>query len=296
MSTGMDTAKSKQEDENSRLGRAVCTGRILFILCLFVVAALLGSLAFFVLTEAETKLAESQFESIAERALVSAQQITERKRLGTISMTSIVANVLRDPEPWPFVTIAGFEEMANNIIDTSSGRSISLCPLVAPDQLSDFEDFAYDFFENTREPPFPNGTAVSSFGKGIFGVNRSLDSPDKRYHDTNPVASYGSPYQVFTPILQHNFGAFRVLMLNIHYEKNRGRAIDSMITCANQRNETNDETLECGAISDVVLLASLLDEKAPGAMLMQPIFPANSPTKVSAINDDVNSLPIPAKH
>jgi hypothetical protein len=204
---------------NTRLDRAVLTGRIVFILCLVVVARTLGYLSHYVLSQAEHTLAVSQFDSIAERALVAAQQKTERKRLGTISMASIASNMLCNDKDWPFVVDPGFEEMANNLINTSDGRKISFVPIIQPGELSTWEDFAYDYYEYTREPPFPNGTGVSSFGKGIWGVNRSLDSPgDRRYHDTNANSTYGSPYQIFTPILHQNFGPHRVIMLNIRYE------------------------------------------------------------------------------
>jgi hypothetical protein len=43
------------------------------------------------MTDSETDLAETQFESIADRALDAAVGITLRKRLGTVSMASIVA-------------------------------------------------------------------------------------------------------------------------------------------------------------------------------------------------------------
>jgi hypothetical protein len=79
-------------------------------------------------------LAESQFESIADRALFTAHEITFRKRLGTISMASVAGNVNPDPEKWPFVTILGYEEIATNIIETSDGREMGFCPFVTPEQ------------------------------------------------------------------------------------------------------------------------------------------------------------------
>jgi hypothetical protein len=50
-----------------------------------------------------------------------------------------------DAEPWPFVTIPGYETIAMNLTETSSGLEMGFCPLVTPCQLQAFEDFAYDY-------------------------------------------------------------------------------------------------------------------------------------------------------
>jgi hypothetical protein len=139
--------------------RAVWVGRVLFVAALGCVAAILGFLSYYFLTQSETVLAVSQFESIAGRALSASQEIVLRKRLGTISMASVIANALPDPKAYPFVFLNGYEEVSSNLIVTSSGRGMGFCPLVTPAQLEDFETFAYDFYENTRMPTFPNGTA-----------------------------------------------------------------------------------------------------------------------------------------
>jgi hypothetical protein len=70
------------------------------------VAAVLGFLANKFLTEAETDLAERQFESIAaDRALDAALGITLRKRLATVSMASIASSLFLDAASWPNVSV-----------------------------------------------------------------------------------------------------------------------------------------------------------------------------------------------
>jgi hypothetical protein len=264
---------------------AVWIGRSLFILTLVSVAAVLGGLAFHFLNKSEENLADAQYESIAEKALTSSLDITSRKRLGTISLASIASNHFPNAEDWPFVTMRGFEEIATNIISTSSGQNMALCPLVIPQQLTAFELFAYDYYEKSRIPPFPNGTAVSSFGKGVWGRDTSLGTSDNRYHDTNGNTSYGSPNRVLTPVLQHSDGSSPVLMLNVHFEKTRGEAIDSLIECETRR-KISLEPVECLVITDII---SLADESGPGALIMQPIFPANNLTTVSLFELSFNA-------
>lgn len=266
--------------------KAVWAGRIAFLLCLVLVAAILGVLTERVLTGAETSLAESQFESTCERVLKEAYEITIRKRMGTIAMASVVAEMQPNADDWPFITIPGYETMAMNIINASSGQALGLAPLVRPDQIEEFETFIYDFFENKRRPPFVNDTAVrSSFGKGIWGVNPTLNTTDLRYRITNASTTYGSRYDVITPISFHQAGYNAVLLFNSHSEETRGLAIDSIIDCSAERAKSNDpESIPCGVLTDILILIGNNTVKiGPGAVLMQPVYPADNKTVLSGI-------------
>lgn len=187
------TASGVFKARTASTGRVVWVGRFIFISCLLCVALALGSSAHHFLSEAETGLAETQFESIAARALDTSYEITVRKQLGTISMASIAANEFPAADSWPFVAIDGYEVIASNLIATSSGREMGLFPLVTPDQLQDFENFAYRWYEEDREPPFPNGTAQSSFGKGVWGISDDAGTPDGRYHETDASQRWSIP-------------------------------------------------------------------------------------------------------
>ena len=270
-----------QDSANRQVGnRAVGAGRILFLTFLTVVAVILGYSSYAYLHFEENLVAETQFKSIADRALDTSLEITRRKRLGTISMASILSNNFPNADAWPFVTLDAYEEISTNLIETSSGREMGFCPLVTPEQLEEFETFAYNFFERDRDPPFPNGTAISSFGKGVWGRDPTIGSPDDRYHESDGSTSYGSPYKIFAPILQHNAGGFPALMLNLHFQKERGEVIDSLIDCAKTIQETGKK-IDCLSITDMIILTSQEVEPGPGALLMQPIFPRNDNTTVS---------------
>jgi hypothetical protein len=246
---------------------------VIFLAFLCATAALLGYAAHRFPTDSEKDLTETQFGSIADRALDAAVGITLRKRLGTVSMASIAAYQFPNAEAWPYVIIDGYETISSNLIETSSGRGMAFCPLVTPEQLSSFEEFAYDYYEER----FPGGTAgLSSFGKGVSGVNPALNTSDNHFHETDGSTYYNSPNNIFAPILQQNLGAFHGLMVNGHFQAAVGKVIDGMIACA----KTNDE--ECGAISsitDMLILRSQEVEQGPGAFILQGIYPpANNST------------------
>jgi hypothetical protein len=266
----------------SRSSRAVWAGRIIFLLFLVSVATALGVLTWYFLNGAEKDLAEAQFESIADRALNGAYEIAIRKRLGTISMASVVAQMRPDANIWPFITIPGFETLSNNLIATSRGRDMGLAPLVTPEQLADFEDFIYDFYENKRDPPFPNGTATSSFGKGVWGIDQSLDTSDQRYHETDGTTYYESPHKIFAPVIHHPAGAHPILLFNAHFQKTRGEALDSIIDCSVMRAESDDpDSFICGVVTDMLPLVEAGNKPGPGALIFQPIYPAGNKTVVS---------------
>jgi len=265
-----------------KTSKAVGLGRLAFVSCLSVVASVFAMSSYYFLKVAETKLAETQFESIADRALIEANGIALRKRLGTVTMATIAAQILPDADAWPFVTFPGFEKISSRLIETSSGREMGFVPLVTPEQLPDFETFAYNYYERGRIPPFPEGTAGSSFGRGVWGVNDTLDTPDNRYHEADGITTYNSRYRVFAPILHHNAGAFPALMLNLHFQEDRGRAIDSMIECSEKRAiSDNPNEFECGVLTDILMLTSQKQGTGPGALLLQPVYPVNNNTKVN---------------
>jgi hypothetical protein len=290
----------------------VWAGRILFLLCLAAVAAALGFLANKFLTEAETDLAERQFESIADRALDAALGITLRERLGTVTMASIASSLFPDAASWPNVRVPWYETISSNLIETSSGRAMGLCPLVTPAQLESFEEHVY-------ESVVPVGAAISSFGKGVYGVDRSLNTTDNRYHETDGSTAWSSPNRIFAPLLQHSKGSkFPGLMQNIHHDPTRGKAIDDLIKCSASRTvDDGDENQmrECGVITDMVFIRSqVLDnlsklcagrtvdggdesptrdcasvagdrlfgpgDTEPTAFILQPIYPANDNIEV----------------
>jgi len=244
------------------------------------VATALAVSCYYVLKNSEIAQGEVRFEAIADRALTISREIVQRKKLGAVSMADTASWFSPDVDPWPFVLIPGFEELAQNARDTSNVRSVGLCPFVTPEQLDEFEDFAYNYYQHTRDPPFPEGYGVSSFGPGVWQKGKTTNPDGKIPVNTDANNTWGSPHRLFAPILQHSH-IWRVLMLNVNFEPTRGVMIDEMIQCSNERAKAEDpKSVPCGVLTDMLNLASEAEGSGPDAILMEPIYPAHDKTKL----------------
>lgn len=261
--------------------RKVCISRSVFLFGLAIVGAGLSTAAYFILSDSETQQAELRLAAIVDRALTTSREIVQRKRLGVVSMADTVAHIASNASAWPYVTVDGYEAMANNAMDTSKARTLGLCPLVTPDQKQSFEDFAYDFFHYSRQPPFANATGVSSFGKGLWATTtKSPEAPDGRAPvPLDASVDWDSPNRVFTPILQHSSGdKAPVLLLNVNYQVARGLMVDDMIACSQQRAQMDDPSkATCGVLTDMLNLATQQEGSGPDAIMMEPIYPSKQP-------------------
>ena len=271
----------------SLTGKAVLTSRIAFIFTLAFVAATFGFLSYYLLTESEQELTEVQFHSIADRATCSSLENTERKRLGTVSLASVIGGSNPNADQWPFVTLNNYETISANLIQTSKGCNMAFAPFVEPSQLEEFETFIYDYYENSREPDaWPNGTAVMPFGKGVWAMN----ADGEPFHDTTGETGWGSNHTYLAPLIQHNTGPSKKLLMNFHSSPLLGSMMDQMLVCAEEKASVGGSLDDCAAIThtmpDRISWVQRV-ETGPGAMMMQPVYPSNNPTKVR--RNDINA-------
>eukprot|EP00549_Striatella_unipunctata_P007205 CAMPEP_0118677972 /NCGR_PEP_ID=MMETSP0800-20121206/2939_1 /TAXON_ID=210618 ORGANISM="Striatella unipunctata, Strain CCMP2910" /NCGR_SAMPLE_ID=MMETSP0800 /ASSEMBLY_ACC=CAM_ASM_000638 /LENGTH=863 /DNA_ID=CAMNT_0006573735 /DNA_START=141 /DNA_END=2732 /DNA_ORIENTATION=- len=244
----------------------------------------LGVSAWWLLRAEETKLAETQFKSFAERAIIEATSFFQKRIMATVSIAAYVSEMLPDADPWPYVTVRGFNRLGTNLVKTSSGVAMGFAPIIRADEVEKFETFAYDYLGNTI-PPFPEGTGMSSFGRGIFGIDPSRGAPDGRYRVINGTESYGSPHNILAPLLHLSEQSTnsRFIMYDPHSEPLRGRAIDKMIDCS-LRLEKNEEAgnQTCTVLTETLELVNA-PERGPAAIIMQPIYPSNDPTTLTGL-------------
>lgn len=250
-------------------GQVIWVSRILFLVTLCFVAVVLGVVSHNLLTQAEVTLAEEQFQSIASRAALTASRIVRRKMRGTSVLSSLIAHAHPQTDPWPFVTVDGFEDISNKLIVSTDAKGMFFAPFVEHSSLSDFEDFAYTFFNSTA--------GISSFGKGVWGLDDSLEAEDRRYHDNEVKRDYESQNEFFAPVLQHSAGPSSLLMLNLRFEETRGKAIDSLVACV-----TENTSPSCAEITSVIELADS-EQPSPGALLMDPIRPIDGSTATGVV-------------
>ena len=266
-----------RETTNSR---AVWLSRFSFIFSLACVAAALGYLSYYLLHESEMKLAETQYISVGHFASSASQENMIRKRLGTASMASVIGGANPSSSDWPSATLNNYEAIAKNLIDTSKGCNMAFAPIVNPQDLETFEAFIYNYYESHRLPePFPEGTAVKPFGKGVW----SMDSHGEPFHDIKGDTPFPSNHAILAPMVHHNTGPSKKLLNNLHSNPMIGPAIDSILSCAQETAETG------GSLEDCVFITTTMPNRTswvqqvdsgPGALMITPVFPSNEPTKV----------------
>jgi hypothetical protein len=258
-------------------------GRLLFVTVLIAVASVLGYLAYHLMSESEAHLAEERFYNTAERALRIAQVTMEEKKLTTDSLAHVAAAANPNAEAWPNVYIEGYEEIATSLRLVTEGQGISFCTIVQPggEEQASFEEFSYDLFYNIRN--LPNHTGVSEFGRGVYAYDYS-EAPayeDLRRPETSGWTYYQSPYDILVPFIQSDLGFHTALMLNVHFEKERGNTIDRVLDCSKERAESGDYR-ECGSITNLMWSPSNHDvDPGPASIMFVPIYPKFDNTTVS---------------
>lgn len=261
--------------KKSNNNRSVWVGRLLFVGCLLAAAAALGVTAHHFLIRAEIDLAETQFASIAERALVEASGLARQARLTTATMATTVANGLPNATAWPFVYYDGFEQIATDMLEVAGSITLGLAPFVTEEQRQPFQEFVYREYYSR----FGNNTGMSSFGKGIWKPGAETGAPDFRVEDTT-VNRWGSPYNIYAPVLHMNTIPNPGLMFNVHFDELRGGAVDRVIACSSAERSGGHQQLggenpnphACGSLTTFID-SFKVDNQGPSALLITPVYP-----------------------
>lgn len=269
--------------------------RLVFLLCLLAVAILLGTGAYYIVQRPENKLAEQQFDALARRALDLGKELALRRRVVVKSMAQIASSSHPDASMWPNVVIPAFQTITKDLIETSGTMEIAFYPMVMPEEIvpgeqSSFEDFAYDFLHNKRNPPFPNTTGVNQFGQGIWKAPEELYRHDEteltnysnmlRVHDTDgETRNFESNYQVLFPEFQNSDtgrAALSLLMFNAHSTENKGKPLDEVIVCTEERKEVLHSGMDCGVVTGIW-------SHQRTVTIIQPIYPVNDPFELVGV-------------
>ena len=254
--------------------RAVWIGRALFILCLLGTAAALGAASHYFLSESESDLANKQFVSIAERALVEAHAIAYQARQTATAMATTVGTGLPNADAWPLVFFDGFEGIATDMLNVAGSLTLGLAPFVTQEQLEAFEIYTYE----NNFGRFDEGTGMSSFGKGIWKPGIETGAPDNRVHDT-VINRWGSPYNIYAPVIHMQDESSNGLMFNVHFDQLRGSAVDRVIACTEQGKQF-ERPYACGSLTTFIS-SFKIENEGPSALMVAPVFPRNNPDTVS---------------
>ena len=258
----------------SRIHRAVWTARIVFVSFLVLVAAITGYLLHSYLRGNEIEVAQHQFAYMSERALNSALDIVNRKRMSMITMAAIISEQLANETSWPFVTVHGYERIVTQLAATASHAGMGFAPIIMVEDQQEWENYAYEYFDS-RPDHYPNGTGrTNGFETGIWRLENGT-----KVHDND---SSTKARRFLTPIFQccvDNPGD-PVHLFNLHSEVNRRNTIDGIVNCVENLKRTNNRTYPegtCGTTTDFLRIVRF-EHRGPASILFQPVFPANDPT------------------
>ena len=258
----------------------MCMSRTLFLRSVFVVslvaaAAVCGFVAFRVIRNLEQEVGAQTYESVANSALTTAQEISLRKIQGGDIMATILSYAFPYKEAWPFVALDGYEVIAGKVANMSSSSSQIVAAVVTPEQREDFETFAQNIYTTHG---YPETAGYSDFGFGIWTEdNETSPYDDGRVHDVNGTVSPQSDRNILIPLYQHNLLTANSIMANLHSIPAQGHALARILDCADEHASLDSPSPACGFITD---FTQLIRRPGPACIIFKPIYPMNDQTVV----------------
>ena len=203
----------------------------IFLSCLTVIVLLLitlplyGYFSYTVLYTNEHGKFSALFDTLVDDIFAEMSAATARIENGAAHLANYVGTELHYLDQWPNATLTHYELINSDVGALSEGVKFALAPIVRPDEVASFEEFAMELFDSL--PYVPPDSGESDFGFGIFAVN---SSSGERYHDTLGVHNH-SEYDFLTPLLYSAFPErTRAFLLNLHSIPSRARGIDKIST------------------------------------------------------------------
>jgi signal transduction histidine kinase len=246
--------------------------RLVIALGLLVLTGFVGWGSYYAVYYFEDVASNGEFQSLAQQVETSTRHSMVRKILAMTSSSNLLGMVCNDPGHWPNCSLPmkSFFNITDPLIDMGEMRTLGFAPILTPDQVPAFEEFAYKTYE---EEGYGN-LGISSFGKGISSVNATTGD---RYHDTKGPGVNNSKHQILTPVLQigkiaENSG---VVMFNLYSQTTRITAIDAMIDCFSG----GGRNAECVSITDIIHLVQD-KEFRPAVLVIHPVTAFDDPDKL----------------
>jgi hypothetical protein len=276
----MSTPQNQRDDNKKPRDRFVLLLRILLLFFLVVVSVIMASLVCVLTNQSEETLALEHYHVWVAHSLEGVMEETMNlRRSAARTMANVAVSAFPHVSAWPNVAIPAFETIAQGIMTgTPYVEELSFYPKVQPEELEEqqqlFEEFAYNYFYNERNPPFSNGTAVQTFGRGIWKHEES--GSFVRIHDVDGATYWQSPNRVLFPMLQSSDdgpSGELLLLYNLHSNSQVGKVIDQVIECSEQRKAALEQGMECGVDE---AFATFSRE----SIVIEPIYPAKDPFEV----------------
>ena len=217
----------------------------------------------------EKRLSESEFDAIRDSMGHTLTTKFQSHLDILLSLKASVGHECPHQSDWPncSVSILTYQRIFDPLMNIGNQRSLGYGPILSPDQVSAFEEYAYDFYESEGYPDL----GISDFGKGIY----ANDEDGNRYHD-NEAPIHGS-HNILLP----NFVAANIennskaIMLNIYSQESTYNGVDRSLNCSLESIPANNSACRCYSISDVMWLIQDGGLFRPAAAIYYPLLPEN---------------------
>lgn len=156
-----------------------------------------------------------------------------------------------------------FQEILSPLHRITQTRTIYYNIRVEPHQVSDFEQFAAQFYQKEGHPEL--------YKQGIFAVD---GVSGQRYHDVTGTAGTGK-YQMLLPVLQATDPKYNanVYLYNVYSDPKRGKTMDYVFDCVNIHHHS---PFDCFAHSPMIKLVQDLPDFRPASLTLLPIVPRDA--------------------
>lgn len=197
-------------------------------------------------------------------------------------MASLMGEQYPYASDWPAASFTGIESFAKHVRSVASLEGIAFVPLLRPNQVSEFEAFAQEFY---RDDPDTAATAgITGCGCRVYYFDPNFpDCGDGTFPDnTGDTYQYDSPHRVLTPLLQvsssRELPGSNLEMVNLHQIPEFGIPMDGTIDCVEDRKSTGGDVSACSYITDLFGFpwAFVRDDVTVTdsmSLLFAPIFP-----------------------
>jgi hypothetical protein len=235
-----------------------------------------GYLTYDMLTDAETRTAEEEYDSTTNNALLTARKYVLRKATGgTAAMAEAFKGTNPDAATWPNISMTNFDAIAEMIVLDLANQLMSVLPIVTPETQAGFEAHAAALYDAAGYPPYLYEFLTGN--EGIYNDNQDFSSIVPA--DGSTLLG-DSPYKIMTPVFLDTNLDNMIRMLNLHYYPGISHAQDRIIECS-ERKKNGSYTGNCGDFSSVFQFRTCgLCDPFPGTYLQIPVYPVNDPSEV----------------
>lgn len=237
--------------------------RLVTTIALLISAAVCATLTYYMLDYQEQTTYEVQYDALVDQASEGVTFYMESKFHSGRVLADTIGAVHADTAVWPYVSLPGYSNIAQHLLELSASRAIAFAPIVEGDERISFEEFAVQTFAN--DPSVPDGVGAN----GIFKLTSDGWEPDM-----DGTTSYGSPNDFLVPLFQigqRDYSDRSAILLNLHSEPTRGRAIDVSYACSQESvADGHDGVEKCSVMTDFLNLVS--EEQDVSTLVMQASF------------------------